>query len=70
MLSDRINTALEALNITITDVARSGGCTPSNLNRLKNGMRTPASSSPTIEKLTVGLIGAADDRLLFEELCR
>ena len=70
MLSDRINTALEALNITITDVARSGGCTPSNLNRLKNGIRTPASSSPTIEKLTVGLIGAADDRLLFEDLCR
>ena len=70
MLSNRINTALETLNITITDVARAGGCSPSNLNRLKNGVRTPAPSSPTIEKLARGLVEAAYERQLTDELCR
>ena len=68
MLSDRINTILEAMDITISDVAKAGGCTPSNLNRVKNGVRTPPPSSPTIKALTDGLIVTAEQRHLTGEL--
>lgn len=70
MLSDRIIEALDAMNgVTISDVARAGGCTPSNLNRIKNGVRTPQPSSPTIRFLANGFIEIARQRNLFGELC-
>ena len=68
MLSDRIITALDTLDVTISDVARAGGCTPSNLNRIKNGVRTPPPTSPTIYSLTTGLIETARMRHLSGEL--
>lgn len=68
MLSDRIITALDTLYVTISDVARAGGCTPSNLNRLKNGVRTPPPTSPTIYSLTTGLMETARARHLSGEL--
>lgn len=68
MLSDRIKSMLEAMSVTISDVARAGGCTPSNLNRIKNGVRTPRPSSPTIRCLTEGFIEVARQRDLSGEL--
>ena len=68
MLSDRIITVLDRMHVTISDVARAGGCTPSNLNRIKNGVRVPAPSSPTIRYLTNGLIEIARQRNLSGEL--
>ena len=68
MLSDKICTVLEALDITISDVARAGGCTPSNLNRVKNGVRTPPPSSPTIRFLTDGIMSIAAQRQMIGEL--
>lgn len=62
MLSDRIVTVLDRMHVTISDVARAGGCTPSNLNRIKNGVRVPSPSSPTIGYLTNGLIEIARQR--------
>ena len=70
MLSDRIFAALEAMGVTISDVARAGGCTPSNLNRIKNGVRTPQASSPTIRYFTDGIMEIAHQRNLAGELCR
>ena len=70
MLSDKINTALDTMDVTISDVARAGGCTPSNLNRIKNGVRTPPISSPTIGYLADGLIEIAHKRHMIGELCR
>ena len=68
ILSDRIITALDTLYVTISDVARAGGCTPSNLNRIKNGVRTPPPTSPTIYSLTTGLMEIARTRHLSGEL--
>ena len=68
MLSDRIKTVLDTMDITITDVARAGGCTPSNLNRIKNEVRTPPPTSPTIYSLTTGLMGISLARHLSGEL--
>ena len=68
MLSDRVTKALDVMGVTITEVARAGGCTPSNLNRVKNGVRTPSSTSPTMRHLTDGLIEIARERHLFGEL--
>lgn len=68
MLSNRIKTVLDTLNITITDVAKAGGCTPSNLSRIKNGVRTPPPASPTISCLTDGLIKIARQRDLSSDL--
>ena len=62
MLSDRIVTVLDRMHVTISDVARAGGCTPPNLNRIKNGVRVPPPSSPTIRFLTNGLIETANQR--------
>lgn len=72
MLSDRIQTILEVMDVSISDVAKAGGCTPSNLNRVKNGVRTPPASSPTIRSLTGGLMVIAEQRHMkgrLAELC-
>lgn len=69
MLSDKINTALDTMEVTISDVAKAGGCTPSNLNRIKNGVRTPPMSSPTIRHLADGLMEIARKRHMMGELC-
>ena len=69
MLSDRILKVLETLDASITDIARYGGCSPSNLSRLKNGVRTPPPSSPTVRSLTDGMIEAARSNHLLNELC-
>ncbi len=69
MLSDRIIKVLETLDTSITDIARYAGCSPSNLNRLKNGVRTPPPSSPTIRSLTDGMIEAAYSNQLLNKLC-
>ncbi len=68
MLSDRIKTVLDTMDITITDVARAGGCTPSNLSRVKNGIRIPPPTSPTISCLTEGMIEIARQKNLTGEL--
>ncbi|MBR3147253.1 MAG: helix-turn-helix transcriptional regulator [Eubacterium sp.] len=68
MLSDQIIKALDTMGVTISEVARAGGCTPSNLNRIKNGVRTPSSSSPTIRFLTDGFLRIAHERHLSGEL--
>ena len=68
MLSDKISTILEAMDVNISDVARAGGCTPSNLNRVKNGVRTPPATSPTIRFLTDGIMAIAAQRHLTGEL--
>ena len=68
MLSDKINTILETMDVTISDVARAGGCTPSNLNRVKNGVRTPPESSPTIRFLVDGFMAIAGQRHMRGEL--
>ena len=68
MLSDRIRSVLDEMDVTISDVARAGGCTPSNLNRIKNGVRTPRPSSPTIRCLTDGFMEVARQRDLSGEL--
>ena len=70
MLSDRISAALETMDVTISDVARAGGCTPSNLNRVKNGVRTPPPSSPTIRLLTEGFMRLAAERYMTGELMK
>ncbi len=70
MLSERIKTVLEIMDITISDVARAGGCTPSNLNRVKNGVRTPPPSSPTIRLLTEGIMKTAAQRHVTGELVK
>ena len=70
MLSDKICTVLAAMDITISDVARAGGCTPFNLNRVKNGVRTPPAASPTIRALTDGLMTIAEQRHMAGELRR
>ena len=69
MLSDRISAVLETMEVTISDVARAGGCTPSNLNRIKNGVRTPQPASPTIRYFTDGIIEIARQRNRAGELC-
>lgn len=69
MLSDRISAVLETMEVTISDVARAGGCTPSNLNRIKNGVRTPQPASPTIRYFTDGIIEIARQRNRVGELC-
>ncbi len=69
MLPDKILEVLEALDTTITDIARCGGCSPSNLSRVKNGVRTPPPYSPTIRSLTNGMIEAASAGHRLDELC-
>lgn len=69
MLPDKILEVLEALDTTITDIARYGGCSPSNLSRVKNGVRTPPPYSPTIRSLTNGMIEAASAGHRLDELC-
>ena len=62
MLQEKVRQLLGTLCMSVTDVARSAGCDPSNLNRIKNGARTPSAKSPTMAKFTEGVVRLAGSR--------
>lgn len=60
MLSDRIKQLFLLLQCTNTDIARFSGCTPSNISRLKSGLRDPGEKSKSIRRLAEGIYDYAD----------
>ena len=72
MLSERITALFALLQCTNTDIARFAGCSPSNISRLKSGLREPPASSRTVSLLAEGIYAYADyENLLpvLRELC-
>ena len=72
MLSERITELFGLLQCTNTDIARFAGCSPSNISRLKSGLRVPDRGSLSILRLARGVYLYADyENLLglLSELC-
>ena len=72
MLAERIRTLFELLQCSNTEIARFAGCSPSNISRLKSGLRDPGPSSRSVARLAEGVCRYADyENLLgvLGELC-
>lgn len=72
MLAERLATIYRLLQCSNTDLAGYAGCSPSNISRLKSGLREPKPTSRTIALLANGIYGYADyENLLpvLAELC-
>lgn len=60
MLSQRIAALFQLLQCTNSDIARFAGCSPSNISRLKSGLRSPEPGSRAILRLAQGVVRYAD----------
>ena len=70
MMKDKFNELLDTLDIKKTsNLAVYAGFDRTNISRLKNGSRTPSSTSPTIKKLVTGIYLYADDNNRLDKLC-
>ncbi|MBR1628196.1 MAG: helix-turn-helix transcriptional regulator [Lachnospiraceae bacterium] len=69
MLSEKISTLFDTLDVSSTDVARSIGCSPSNFSRVRRGTRVPKPTSPTMKKLISAIFGIVQDDEKRSVLC-
>ena len=72
MLSERIATLFALLQCNNTEIARFGGCSPSNISHLRTGNREPKPTSRTVAVFAEGVFGYADYENLLPvlgELC-
>ena len=69
MLSSRISKLFRLLQCTNTDIARFAGCSPSNISRLKSGMRDVGPDSRSVRRLVEGVYRYADYENMMTVLC-
>ena len=72
MLSQRITALFRLLQCSNSDIARFAGCSPSNISRLKSGLREPRPESRAVLRLAQGVYRYADYENmlpLLRELC-
>lgn len=69
MMSQRLDELLRLLQCTNSDIARFAGYSPSNVSRLKSGMRQPKPESRTVLRLARGIYRYADYENVLHELC-
>ena len=69
MLSERITELFRLLQCSNSDIARFAGCSPSNISRLKSGLREPSAHSRAILRLVQGIYRYADHENLLPLLC-
>ena len=70
MLSQRMADLFRLLQCTNSDIARFAGCSPSNVSRLKSGVREPRQDSRAVWRLAQGVYRYADDENLLSLLCQ
>ena len=70
MLSQRITALFHLLQCTNSDIARYAECSPSNISRLKSGLREPEPDSRAIQRLARGIYRYADYENMLSPLCQ
>ena len=70
MLSQRMSDLFRLLQCTNSDIARFAGCSPSNVSRLRSGVREPRQDSRAVWRLAQGIYRYADDENLLPLLCQ
>ena len=72
MLSQRITDLFHLLQCTNSDIARYADCSPSNISRLKSGLRSPEPGSRSLVRLAQGIYRYAEEEdilPLLREVC-
>ena len=69
MFTDRLNTLLKTIGASNKDIAKFGGFDRTNISRLRSGVRKPARTSPTTEKLINGIYLFSDNKNGLSQLC-
>lgn len=64
MFTEKIDTLLETIGASNTDIAKEIGCNASLVSRLRTGARSPKRESKTIDKFAYGVYAFAKDKNL------